>query len=229
MEIDIRATHSDLTARTYAELRDLILTRALGPGEKVTAESLSQRFGVSRTTVKAALDQLAVEGLVNVRPQVGTFIRGLTAPDVRAIWEARSMIETFAARRGVPRAGAAQRDELRRLVAEMAPLVEGDEYRPADYERNVALDRRFHQLVVETAENAYLRGMYRQLSMHVHIVDYQSRRGLRRASQGLEEHRAIAEAFARDDPDLAAATLTRHIERSRDVPLQAMAKLGVVL
>jgi DNA-binding GntR family transcriptional regulator len=229
MEIDIRATHSDLTARTYAELRDLILSRALGPGEKVTAESLSQRFGVSRTTVKAALDQLAAEGLVNVRPQVGTFIRGLTAPDVRAIWEARAMIETFAARQGVPRAAAAQRAELRRLVAEMAPLVEGDEYRSADYERNVALDRRFHQLVVETAANAYLQGMYRQLSMHVHIVDYQSRRGLRRASQGLEEHRAIAEAFARDDPDLAAATLTRHIERSRDVALRAMAKLGDVL
>ena len=98
-------------------------------------------------------------------------------------------------------AGPQRRAELRHLVAEMAPLVEGDEYRPADYERNVALDRRFHQLIVETAENPYLVGMYRRLSMLVHIVDFQSRRGLRRASQGLEEHRAIAEAYAREDAD----------------------------
>jgi DNA-binding GntR family transcriptional regulator len=229
MKIDIRATHSDLTARTYAEIRDLILTRALRPGEKVTAEGLSQRFGVSRTTVKTALDQLAVEGLVDVRPQVGTFIRGLTARDVRSIWEARVMIESFAARQGVALAGPARRAELRHLVAEMAPLVEGDEYRAADYERNVALDRRFHQLIVETAENPYLLGMYRRLSLLVHIVDYQSRRGLRRASRGLEEHRAIAEAYAREDAAAASATLTRHIERSRSVVLQAMAKLGDVL
>jgi DNA-binding GntR family transcriptional regulator len=229
METDIRASHVDLAARTYQAIRDLILTRALGPGQKVTAEGLSQRFGVSRTTVKSALDQLAVEGLVSVRPQVGTFVRGLTARDVQAIWDARGMIEAFAARQGIRLASPAQRAELRALVAEMAPLVEGDEYRQAEYERSVALNRRFHELVVLTADNPYLLGMYRQLSMHVHIVDYQSRQGLRRASQGLAEHRAIAEAYARADPDLAAATLTRHIERSRDVVLQAMAKLGDVL
>jgi DNA-binding GntR family transcriptional regulator len=226
---DLRASHTDLAGRTYQAVRELIVTRAVGPGAKVTAEGLSQRFGVSRTTVKTALDQLAAEGLVTVRPQVGTFVRGLTGHDVRAIWDAREMIESFAVRRGAALAMDAQREALHALVMAMAPLVEGDEYRKADYERSVTLNRRFHELLVETGDNPYLLGMYRQLNTQVHIVDYQSRRGLRRASLGLEEHRAIDDAYARRDPEAAASVVTRHIERSRDVVLQAIAKLGDVL
>jgi DNA-binding GntR family transcriptional regulator len=226
---DLRAAHTDLGAKTYQVIRDLIVTRALGPGDKITAEGLSQRFGVSRTTVKTAIDQLASEGLVVVRPQVGTFVRGLTARDVQAIWDVRVMIETFAARRGVLAASEAQRAQLRDLVDQLAPLVEGDEYREVEYERSVALNRRFHELIVETADNPYLLGMYRQLSAQAHIVDYQSRRGLRRASLAHEEHRTIADAYANRDPKVAAKTLARHVERSRDVVLQAIAKLGDVL
>src|SRR5439155_17282790 len=100
-------------------IRDLIVTRAIGPGHKLTADGLSQQFGVSRTTVKTALDQLEGEGLVVVRPQVGTFVRGLTAHDVRSIWDVRVMIETFAAGRGAENANDAQRAELRRLADEM--------------------------------------------------------------------------------------------------------------
>jgi DNA-binding GntR family transcriptional regulator len=225
----LRASHDDLSAKTYQAIRELLVRRAIGPGHKITAEGLSQRFGVSRTTVKSALDQLAAEGLVVVRPQVGTFVRGLTARDVQAIWDVRVMIETFAAHRGVLAASDSQRAQLCVLVDEMALLVEGDEYRQAEYERSVALNRRFHELIVETVDNPYLLGIYRRLSTHVHIVDYQSRRGLRRAGLADEEHRAIAAAYASRDPELAAKTLARHVERSRDVVLQAMAKLGEVL
>src|SRR5207247_1816609 len=137
-------------------------------------------------------------------------------------WDVRVMIETFAARRGVLAASEAQRAQLAALVDEMAPLVEGDEYREQEYERSVALNRRFHELIVETADNPYLLAMYRQLSMHVHIVDYQSRRGVRRAGLAHDEHRTIAQAYANRDPKLAAQTLARHVERSRDVVLQAM-------
>ncbi|HEX2184577.1 MAG TPA: GntR family transcriptional regulator, partial [Chloroflexota bacterium] len=146
MGIDLRAEHEDLTAKTYQVIRDLIVTRAVGPGDKLTADGLSQRFGVSRTTVKNALDQLEAEGLVVVRPQVGTFVRGLTARDVRDLWDARLMIETFAARRGVLVATEEQRAELRAIVEAMAPLVDGDEYREAHAQRAVTLHRRLHRL-----------------------------------------------------------------------------------
>jgi DNA-binding GntR family transcriptional regulator len=219
---NLRAGHAELADRAYDALRDLIVTRSLLPGEKVTAEGLAQRFGVSRTTVKTALDQLAAEGLVDVRPQVGTFIRGLTATDVRELWDLRAMIETFAAEQGVETATDAQRAELHRLVEAMHPMIEQREYRETSYEASVSHNRRLHELIVETANNAHLLGMYRRLSAHFHIIDFRSRRGLRRADLALVEHRAIADAYARRDADLVRATLRRHIGRSRDVILEAL-------
>jgi DNA-binding GntR family transcriptional regulator len=218
-----------LASKTYRLLRDQILARTIPAGGKVTADGVTQRFGVSRTTAKSALDQLAAERLLEVRPQVGTFVRGLTARDIHDLWEVRAIIESAAARRGTVTATEAQRRELRAVVEELAPLVEGHEYREETYRRSVALNRRLHELVVETAGNARLMDIYRQLEAYVHITNYRSRRGLRRADLALEEHRAIAAAYQRRDPDLAASTVTRHIERSRDAVLQAIAKLGGVL
>jgi DNA-binding GntR family transcriptional regulator len=231
-EGDLRASHTDLAGKTYRVLRDLIVTRALGPGEKITAEGLAQRFGVSRTTVKTALDQLALEGLVIVRPQVGTFVRGLSARDVHEIWETRALIETYAARRGAPRATEAQRRELHAIVEAMRPLVQQDEYREEHYPRVVELDRRFHELVVETAGNDFLLGLHRQAALHIHTVSYASlraKRGLRRASAALAEHAAVAEAYEQRDGERAAAVLARHIERSRQVALQALDRAEDVL
>ena len=226
---DIRAEHADLTERTYQTLKQLIVTRAIPAGGKVTAEGLSQRFGVSRTTVKGAIDQLASEGLVEVRPQVGTFVRGLSAKDVCDAWDVRVMIEVTAVRRGVAAATPAQRAELVSLVEDMTPLVREREYVQQTYERSVAVNKRFHELIVETAGNSYLESIYRQLGAHFHIANYRSRVGLRRADLGLAEHRAIAEAYARRDADAAAVTLLRHVERSRDVVLEAVATLGELL
>src|SRR5688500_20319799 len=113
LDTDLRAGHTDLTERTYRTLKQLIVTREIPAGGKVTAEGLSQRFGVSRTTVKGAIDQLASEGLVEVRPQVGTCVRGLSAKDVRDAWDVRVMLEVTAVRRG----GAAATDGQRHGLA----------------------------------------------------------------------------------------------------------------
>ena len=226
---DLRAQHENLAAKTYRLLRQLIVTRAIPPGGKVTADGLAQRFGVSRTTTKGALDQLAAEGFLEVRPQVGTFVRGLTAQDVREIWDVRAIIESAAAYRGVSLATDEQRRELRSLVDQMAPLVQDHEYREETYEQSVALNRRFHELVLQTACNARLVAIYRQLEAYVHITNYRSRRGLRRADLALEEHDALAAAYERRETDLAAKIVTRHIERSRDAVLEALVNLGNVL
>jgi DNA-binding GntR family transcriptional regulator len=225
---DLRLEHGDLTRRTYSTLRHLIVTRVIPAGGKVTADGLSQRLGVSRTTVKGAIDQLEAEGLVEVRPQVGTFVRGLTTEDIRALWDARLMLEVFAARRGVLDATDSQRRELQEIVSQMAPLIERDDYREDTYEAGTALNRRFHELILETAQNKYILSMHQQIRSQVHIVDFHSRRGIRRADLGLAEHRTIALAYEQRDPELAVATVTMHVERSRDATLLATARFDRV-
>lgn len=226
---DLRASHEALTEKTYRALKELIVTRAFPAGGKVTAEGLSQRFGVSRTTVKGALDQLAGEGLLIVRPQVGTFVRGFTEQDIRDIADARLMLELHAGTRGLFAATDEQRAALRQLIERTAPLIEEHEYRPEGYEEYVSLDRQIHELIVASSGNALIQQLHRQVSVHVHIASFQSRRGLRRADAGLREHCDILRAYEMRDAVLLATTLTCHIERSRDVALQALARAGDVL
>lgn len=223
MAVDLRANHEDLTEKSYRVIKELIVTREFAPGTKLTAEGLAQRFGVSRTTAKGAIDQLAAEGLVDVRPQVGTFVRGLSARDVAALWDARLMVEVFAARRGVLAANDAQRAEVRELVAAMEPTVEGEDYREDAYPEVVRLNRRLHQLIVETSGNPYLLELYRQLGAQLRIVNFHAHQGFRRADIAQAEHRTIAEAYERRDPELIADALTRHLERSRDTAVAAAA------
>jgi len=224
--LDRRADHADLTEQTYRFLRELIVTRAVGPGAKLTAEGLSHQLGVSRTTVKGALDQLAAEGLVIVRPQVGTFVRGLDGKDVAALWDARLMVEVFAVRLGVVAATDAQRAELAELVAAMEPTVVGQDYREDAYAEVVRINRRLHELVVETSANPYLLEIYRQLSAQLRIVNFRTHQGFRRADLAHAEHRQIAEAYERRDPALAADAMARHLERSRNGAIAAAARQG---
>lgn len=224
--LDLRVGHADLTEKTYRVLKESIVTREVGPGTKLTAEGLSHQLGVSRTTVKGALDQLAAEGLVIVRPQVGTFVRGLDGKDVAALWDARLMVEVFAVQRGVVAATDEQRAELRGLVATMEPMVVGEDYGEDVYLEVVRTNRRLHELVVETSANPYLLEIYRQLSAQLRIVNFRTHQGFRRADLAQAEHRQIADAYEQRDPTLGAEAMTRHLERSRDGAIAAVERRG---
>ncbi len=88
---------TDLTERTYAVLKERILTRRMAPGERISVPEVAGALGVSRTPVTDALKRLAVEGLVDIQPRRGTFVTGLNAPDVGDLFDIRLMIECHAA------------------------------------------------------------------------------------------------------------------------------------
>src|SRR5512136_2843678 len=87
---------TDLTERTYAVLKDRILTRRMEPGARVSVPEVASALGVSRTPVNDALKRLANEGLVEIVPRRGTFVTGLTASDVSELFDIRLLIEAHA-------------------------------------------------------------------------------------------------------------------------------------
>ena len=73
----------------YQALRQAIVNYQIKPGERLDVEDLSAKFGVSLTPVRGALQQLATEGLVEIRPRSGTFVASLTAQDVEETFQLR--------------------------------------------------------------------------------------------------------------------------------------------
>jgi DNA-binding GntR family transcriptional regulator len=64
-----RMTETTLRAQAYRALEEAIVTQSLRPGSKVTEVELSNRLGIGRTPIREALQRLAREGLVSVRPR----------------------------------------------------------------------------------------------------------------------------------------------------------------
>ena len=77
----------------YDALRRAILEQALRPGMKLPEDTIGEQFGVSRTLVREALKRLAVEGLVELKPNKGASVAYPTLDEARDVFEVRRTLE----------------------------------------------------------------------------------------------------------------------------------------
>jgi DNA-binding GntR family transcriptional regulator len=112
---------------TYEAIKNLLLSGELGPGEALSERALSEQFGVSRTPVREAICMLANDGLLEIVPMRGTFVKQLSVDDLRGIHELRLALEGMAASLAAQRdATPALRDCADRCVEEAArPTSQG--------------------------------------------------------------------------------------------------------
>ncbi len=218
--MDVRVVSRSLVEQIRDVLREEIVTLALAPGEKLTVESLAQRFGVSRTPIRDALNLLVEEGLVVVAPRVGYYVVKLSLDDIEEISGIRKMIELYAlglAMRNIqPGDVAALLEDTRATQS-----LRGAERREA-FGR---VDRRFHSDIIRMAGNKRLV----DLSARIHaFVDLMRNLNVR-VDEALEEHIAILEAVRRGDSAAAHRLLEAHLDAVRSAVIDALSKDSVVL
>lgn len=206
------------TLKALLGLRQLILDGELGPGTRISELGLVERLGVSRTPVRAALARLRDEGLLEETAGRGYAVRAFTEAEIHDAIELRGTLEglaaRFAAERGVSAAIMAElRDCLARIDAVLAP---GDRT-VASFTEYVALNDRFHRLLVDAAGSEVLR---RQIERAVSLP-FASPNGFVMAQATLpaardvlivaqEQHRAVIEAIEARQGARAEAIMQEH-------------------
>src|SRR5262245_42940532 len=100
------------TARAYRMLERMIVTLELSPDSIATEGALIERVGLGRTPVREAIQRLAWEGLIEVRPRAGLAIAPLRAADWVRVLDARSGLEQVLARSAARNATAASTGRL---------------------------------------------------------------------------------------------------------------------
>src|SRR6202140_2242262 len=115
----------------YQAMRQAIVSCVIKPGERLNVEELAEKFGVSLTPVRGALQQLATEGLVEIRPRSGTFVASLTAQDVEETFQLRGALECLAAEEGLRNISPQQLRRLKELVRSLRKPVVTEEDRKA--------------------------------------------------------------------------------------------------
>jgi DNA-binding GntR family transcriptional regulator len=200
-----------LTAHVTERIREAIMDGRLALGNALSELKLAAAFNVSRTPVRDALTALQLQGLIDVRPQSGSFVFMPSEEDVAQLAEFRRVMESTALRFCFAR----RRDETLRQMRLAADAME--RARDADDRLGVArADTAFHQAIAENSANEYLVAAYRLMSGRVAALRTHTlmAAGTIR-DRSLREHRAVIAAFAKGDLGRAEAILDQHIRRMR--------------
>jgi DNA-binding GntR family transcriptional regulator len=206
-----RALRPTAQHRAAAALRTAILEGELRPGQRVNQEEWAARTGVSAIPVREALNALAGEGLVTYRPRRGYAVTELSLDELEEVYELRRLLETEALRRGVPRAGTREVEELRAAAA--ACRAAG---RMGDLSARLESNRRFHDLLHGLAGSRPLSRLIVLLwdSTEAYRALYYALPG--EAAAADRAHDALVEAVANGDVERVVTLQDDHRERALD-------------
>lgn len=202
-------SYESLSERTYHIIRDMILNRKLQPGQRIAEAHLAHQLGVSRSPVNRALTQLSGEGLVEVKPRQGTYVKRFLLRDALAMVDVREVLEGLAARLAASSLTHEKIGQMRRIFKNAERTIEKKRfgtYRKADLE--------FHRLLARASGNDIICRVLTNLHLLVNTITV----GLVRSPrETLKEHLAIIDALAAKDSNLAEKLVRKHIRSSGDL------------
>ncbi|NGO11009.1 GntR family transcriptional regulator [Streptomyces sp. HC44] len=189
-----------------AQLRQAILRGEMSPAQRLVENELAEQFDVTRASVRAALIDLAGEGLVERIPNRGSRVRVVTVEEAVAITECRMVLEGLCAAKAAVEASDEQLTELSDIGAAMSKAVaDGEPMTYSDLNQELhAKIRQFsgQQVAVELLER-----------LNAQLVRHRFQLALRpgRPQQSVHEHLAMIEAIRARDPQAAEAAARAHL------------------
>ena len=208
--------------RIFDELREDIMSCDLQPGEELREGALAQKYGVSKSPIRDALQRLEFEGLVEIAPRQGHRIAPISISDAYDILDLREILEAAAARRIAADASAADLaalDEFR--TADLSSLKQFSRYNGAFHAKISQLSG--NQRQADTMRN--LMDNYERLC----IVSLSSRHQEAQAIQtALDDHNGIIDALQARDGRKAARLSAKHIRKSHVQVMRGLKNRPVV-
>jgi DNA-binding GntR family transcriptional regulator len=195
-----------MAAEAADRLRTAILRGEYLPGERLVEAQLCERLGTSRFNVRAALQDLAADGLVKVERNKGAHVRKVPLGEAVEITEVRMVLEGLVAARAAIRVSDEQASELDEIGLLMRRAVTAGEFR-----RYSDLNERLHRLVRRIAGHETADGIIETLRGQ--LVRHQFMLSLHpgRPAVSLPQHERIIAAIRERDPAAAEAAMRAHI------------------
>jgi len=203
-------------------LRQAILEGQYLPGERLVEAALCERLDASRFTVRAALQELAAEGLVEVQRNKGAHVRKIPLAEAIEITEVRMVVEGLVAARAASRATVEQCTELDEIGLLMQRAVTANEFR-----RYGDLNQRLHSYIRNIAghrtADTIIQTMRGQLVRHQFALSLLPGR----PATSLPQHLRIIEAIRAGDPRAAEKAMRAHIASVIEA-LRSLDEIGIV-
>ena len=195
-----------LRGKVYDRIREDILNGIYKEHEELKEATLGEKMGVSRTPVREALRQLELEGLVEIIPNKGARVTGITKKDIEDIYQIRYLLEGLSARWATEHVTEEQLDKMEETL-----YLTDFHARKGNFPQVYELDSQFHELMYEASGSKMLNHILSDFHMYVTRIRKTSLSNVTRSKNSTEEHRAILEAIKERDADKAEQCAHEHV------------------
>jgi len=196
-------------SRAYKQLRRSIIMGRCKSGERLNLEELTKTYNTSITPLRDALQMLAQEGLVTIKPRSGYFVSPTTLKQLRELFDLREILELAAVERAAPRIS----DECIQQLEHVHAGYTGDD--DESYDRYTDENRHFHFLIAEASGNHELAETLGRL--HDQLARFMVLRGAGKTQEFTHAH--IVEALRARDVAAARQAMLDEITESREAIL----------
>ncbi|SDS54726.1 FadR/GntR family transcriptional regulator [Winogradskyella sediminis] len=220
LDTHTKSESSKIQNEIISKIGELINVKNLEPGDKLPSErTLSEKFNVSRSVIRLAIQKLELYGLLKSRPQSGTFVANigviamngmiddilrLEEQDFKALVETRILLELKTVRLAAIRRSKNDLENMKSALTAYSEKVRNGE-------AAVEEDLLFHLAIAKASKNATINTFMLMITPEIitnfetyHVCD----KGL--ALKGIEEHEAIYKAIEQQNPQLAKQKMKDH-------------------
>ena len=205
-----------------------IIEGFLKPGGKIVVRELCERYGISGTPVKQALNRLVSEGLVESIPRRGMRLKAVTWSEVCDILDMRQMMELYFVDTVMlslknPELHAAFEENLAAHL-ELAKNSADS----AQYQQVYQLDQAFHRLYLQCAYNRKALQVFDTLNSHAYSAYLYGRQPRAKVVEGVTEHRCIWDALLAGDGQLVRDEIALHFKNAKDIIFLTLKAAGEI-
>jgi DNA-binding GntR family transcriptional regulator len=207
-----------LTARVYYQIKHLILSNEVMPGQKLHHQELSERLGVSRTPVREALTRLVQEGYASFLPNRGFTCKEIGMQEAEELYELREAVEAFAVEKAIEHLTESALGRLRKKIERYGADVQNRFTR-----ERLVYDQEVHLEIAKLAGNEMLRKTLEHVFER--IVLKRRTDGLYDPARGVaahQEHMTLLQAMTKRDVSQAVAIVRNHIQEGKKNVLSDM-------
>lgn len=198
--------HLTLRERIYEEIVRMIVSGELPSGTPLDEKALTEKLQVSRTPFREALGTLAKEGLIEIKPYRGFYVRSFSRKEVEDLYELRKTLECFAVQLAVPNMSDRHIAAFERILDDAVTALQA-----GDLTTYGARDRVFHETIAELSGNAALIETLNRLALQIQIGRTIANESKEFAQRAAQERDDILAAFRTRDIARASALMAAHI------------------
>lgn len=196
----------------YTLILEAIDSGIYRPGDRLVEAELAERFGVSRTPVREALQRLETQSML-ARDGRSLIVASLDHNQLAELYVVRAELEGLAARLAAKHATTEE-------VKVLADMIEADRVHLGDPVALSRANRRFHKQIHLASHNRYLVQQLDLVHRSMALLATTSLAAEGRGETALAEHGAIVQAIAAGNGDAAQAALRAHISKAFETRLK---------